>query len=98
MSCARSNLVHRDPGVLWGCYIQLIEVEQVSKDLKQDLAVRADYHVADNRMDAITRSGSGCRDGSLVHEARGDIHNLLNDEIGERIETKTRRKALGFRC
>lgn len=48
----RSNLVHRDPSVLWEYYIQLTEVEQAFKDLKQDLAVRPVYHQADNRIDA----------------------------------------------
>ena len=48
----RSNLVHRDPAVLWEYYIQLTEVEQAFKDLKQDLAVRPVYHQADNRIDA----------------------------------------------
>jgi hypothetical protein len=48
----RSNLVHRDPAVLWEYYIQLTEIEQAFKDLKQDLAVRPVYHQADNRIDA----------------------------------------------
>jgi len=48
----RSNLVHRNPALLWEYYIQLTEVEQAFKDLKQDLAVRPIYHQADNRIDA----------------------------------------------
>ena len=45
----RSNLFHQDPRVLWEYYIQLTEVEQAFKDLKQDLAVRPVYHQTDDR-------------------------------------------------
>lgn len=48
----RSNLVHRDPKILWEYYIQLTEVEQAFKDLKQDLAVRPVFHQTDDRIDA----------------------------------------------
>ena len=40
----RSNLKSDDPGHLWRLYLQLVEVEQVFKELKNDLAVRPIYH------------------------------------------------------
>jgi len=36
----RSNLKSDNPGHLWRLYLQLVEVEQVFKELKNDLAVR----------------------------------------------------------
>ncbi len=39
----RSNLTDRDPAQLWAFYLQLVEVEQAFKELKNDLAVRPIY-------------------------------------------------------
>jgi transposase len=48
----RSNLKSDDPGHLWRLYSQLVEVEQVFKDLKNDLAVRPIYHQLETRIEA----------------------------------------------
>lgn len=48
----RSNLTHDDPEKLWLFYLQLVEVEQAFKDLKNDLAVRPIYHQLEHRIEA----------------------------------------------
>jgi hypothetical protein len=48
----RSNLMDRDPAQLWSFYLQLVEVEQAFKELKNDLAVRPIYHRTDARIEA----------------------------------------------
>jgi transposase len=48
----RSNLTDRDPAQLWTFYLQLVEVEQAFKELKNDLAVRPIYHQTDARIEA----------------------------------------------
>lgn len=48
----RSNLTDRDPAQLWAFYLQLVEVEQAFKELKNDLALRPIYHQTDARIEA----------------------------------------------
>ena len=48
----RSNLGDEDPAKLWTYYIQLTEVEQAFKELKNDLGVRPIYHQRDERIAA----------------------------------------------
>jgi transposase len=48
----RSNLTDRDAGQLWAFYLQLVEVEQAFKELKNDLAIRPIYHQSDPRIEA----------------------------------------------
>lgn len=48
----RSNLTGRDPAQLWTFYLQLVEVEQAFKELKDDLAIRPVYHQTDERIEA----------------------------------------------
>ena len=48
----RSNMTGTDPAVLWQFYLQLVEVEQAFKDLKDDLAIRPVYHQTDERIEA----------------------------------------------
>jgi transposase len=48
----RSNLPGHDPAVLWTLYIQLTEIEQAFKELKQDLSLRPIYHQVDPRIEA----------------------------------------------
>jgi len=40
----RSNLKSDDPRHLWRLYLQLVEVEQAFKELKNDLSIRPIYH------------------------------------------------------
>ena len=48
----RSNLTGETPEVLWQQYIQLTEVEQAFKELKNDLNIRPIYHQKENRIEA----------------------------------------------
>jgi transposase len=48
----RSNLIGEDAAVLWKYYIQLVEVEQAFKTLKNDLSLRPIYHQKDPRIEA----------------------------------------------
>lgn len=48
----RTNLNSDDPGKLWSYYIQLTEIEQVFKEMKNDLAIRPIYHQRDERIEA----------------------------------------------
>jgi transposase len=48
----RSNLGAEDPSRLWQFYIQLTQVEEAFKDLKNDLSVRPIYHQLEHRIEA----------------------------------------------
>jgi transposase len=48
----RSNLLQEDPAKLWEHYIQLTEIEQAFKELKNDLAIRPIHHQCDPRIEA----------------------------------------------
>lgn len=48
----RCNLPERPPEHLWGFYLQLVQVEQVFRHLKGDLALRPIYHQDDGRIEA----------------------------------------------
>ena len=48
----RTNLTEHDPAKLWQFYIQLTEVEQAFKELKNDLAIRPIHHQKDERIEA----------------------------------------------
>lgn len=48
----RTNLTDEDPTKLWKYYIQLTEVEQAFKELKNDLSIRPIYHQLENRIEA----------------------------------------------
>jgi len=48
----RSNLTEEDPTKLWHYYIQLVQVEQAFKTLKDDLAIRPVFHQLENRVEA----------------------------------------------
>ena len=48
----RTNLTEHAPALLWQFYIQLTEVEQAFKELKNDLAIRPIFHQKDERIEA----------------------------------------------
>jgi transposase len=48
----RTNLTGHAPAQLWQFYIQLTEVEQAFKELKNDLSIRPVYHQKDERIEA----------------------------------------------
>ena len=47
----RTNLVAEDPAKLWQHYIQLTEIEQAFKELKNDLSIRPVFHQKDARIE-----------------------------------------------
>ena len=48
----RTNLTAGDPTQLWTFYIQLTEVEQAFKEIKNDLAIRPIFHKTEARIEA----------------------------------------------
>ena len=48
----RSNLTEADPSLLWGYYLQLVQIEQAFKNLKGDLAIRPIFHQEERRIEA----------------------------------------------
>jgi len=48
----RSNIKGDDPSHLWRLYLQLVEIEQAFKELKNDLSVRPIYHQLETRIEA----------------------------------------------
>lgn len=85
----RSNLVYQDPKILWEYYIQLTEVEQAFKDLKQNLAVRPAHHQTDNRIDAhiFVSFISYCLFVTLKHKAKQAAPGLTSRAILEKFST-----------
>ena len=47
----RSNMVAEDPATLWRLYVQLTEIEQAFKELKNDLAIRPVFHQREERIE-----------------------------------------------
>src|ERR1700684_90483 len=48
----RSNIRGDDPGRLWRLYLQLVEIEQAFKELKNDLSIRPIHHQLEDRIEA----------------------------------------------
>lgn len=48
----RTILDSKEPGRIWSFYLQLTEIEQVFKEMKNDLAIRPIYHQKDDRIEA----------------------------------------------
>ncbi len=48
----RSNIKGDDPGHLWRLYLQLVEIEQAFKELKNYLSVRTIHHQLETRIEA----------------------------------------------
>jgi hypothetical protein len=48
----RTNMCREAPADLWQFYIQLVEIEAVSKNLKDDLRLRPIYHQLEDRIEA----------------------------------------------
>jgi len=48
----RSNINGDDPGHLWRLYLQLVEIEQAFKELKNDLSIRPIHHQLETRIEA----------------------------------------------
>jgi transposase len=48
----RTNLKSEDPAHLWRLYLQLVEIEQAFKELKNDLSIRPVHHQLESRIEA----------------------------------------------
>src|SRR5271155_5288168 len=48
----RSNIRGDDPGHLWRLYLQLVEIEQAFRELKNDLSIRPIHHQLEDRIEA----------------------------------------------
>lgn len=68
----RSNLESEDPAKLWQQYIQLTEVEQVFKELKNDLSIRPVYHQLDQRIEShiFVAFAAYCLQVTLKHKLK----------------------------
>lgn len=78
-----------DPQRLWEFYVQLTEVEQAFKDLKQDLAIRPVFHQRDDRIDAhiFLAFIAYCLFVTLKHMARQSASGLTPRSILEKFKT-----------
>jgi transposase len=85
----RSNLTKQDPAKLWEYYIQLTEIEQAFKELKNDLSVRPIYHQADKRIDAhiFVAFMAYCLLVTLKYKARQIAPGLTPRAILEKLST-----------
>jgi len=85
----RSNLNGEDPAKLWEYYIQLTEIEQVFKELKQDLAIRPIYHQRDDRIDAhiFVAFIAYCLQVTLKHRLRTLAPGLAPRAVLEKFAT-----------
>jgi hypothetical protein len=77
------------PEQLWEFYVQLTEVEQAFKDLKQDLSIRPVFHKKDDRIDAhiFVAFIAYCLHATLKHMARQSASGLTPRSILEKFKT-----------
>jgi transposase len=77
------------PEQLWEFYIQLTEVEQAFKDLKQDLSIRPVFHQKDDRIDAhiFIAFIAYCLHVTLKYMARQSASGLTPRSIIEKFKT-----------
>lgn len=85
----RSNLKNADPAILWQQYIQLTEVEQVFKELKNDLAIRPVYHQCDKRIEShiFVAFSAYCLQITLKHKLRPLARGLTPRAVFEKFAT-----------
>lgn len=85
----RSNLKNENPAVLWQQYIQLTEIEQVFKELKNDLAIRPVYHQGDKRIEAhiFVAFAAYCLQVTLKHKLRPLAQGLTPRAVLEKFES-----------
>ena len=67
----RSNLTEADPSLLWGYYLQLVQIEQAFKNLKGDLAIRPIFHQEERRIDILIAFLSYCLHVTLGRRLHG---------------------------
>lgn len=82
----RSNLKNENPSILWQQYIQLTEIEQVFKELKNDLAIRPIYHKRDKRIEShiFVAFCAYCLQVTLKHKLRPLARGLTPRSVLEK--------------
>ena len=85
----RSNLTGEDPATLWRYYMQLTEIEQASKELKHDLAIRPIFHQREERIEAhiFVAFIAYCLHVTVKHMARPCAPGLTPRAILEKFST-----------
>ena len=85
----RSNLIETSPATLWQYYLQLTEVEQAFKELKNDLGLRPIYHQLDHRIEAhlFVAFIAYCLQVTLKNQARSLAPGLTARAILEKLST-----------
>jgi hypothetical protein len=85
----RTNLAAANPEELWKQYIVLTEVEQVFKELKNDLDIRPVYHQRDDRIEShiFVSFLSYCLQVTLKQRARTKAPGLTPRAILEKFKT-----------
>jgi hypothetical protein len=85
----RTNIGGHDPTQLWTFYIQLTEVEQAFKELKNDLAVRPIYHSSERRIEAhiFVAFLAYCLQVSLKAQLRGLAHGITPAAVIAKFKT-----------
>ena len=83
----RSNLKSEDPAKLWRQYIQLTEIEQVFKELKNDIAIRPIYHQHDQRIEShiFVAFAAYCLQVTLKHKLRPLAKGLTPRAVFEKL-------------
>jgi Transposase DDE domain len=83
----RSNLTGNDPAQLWMLYLQLVEIEQAFKELKDDLAIRPVYHQTDERIEAhiFVAFLAYCLQVTLKHRLRSLAPGLTPRSVLEKM-------------
>lgn len=85
----RTNLAGHDPSELWTFYVQLTEVEQAFKELKNDLAVRPIYHHNPGRIEAhiLVAFLAYCLQVTLKAQLREHAKGLTPRAVIEKFKT-----------
>jgi hypothetical protein len=85
----RSNLTETNPATLWQYYLQLTEVEQAFKELKNDLGLRPIHHQLDHRIEAhiFVAFIAYCLQVTLKNQARSLAPGLTARAILEKLST-----------
>lgn len=85
----RTNLTGHDPNELWTFYVQLTEVEQAFKELKNDLSVRPIYHQQPRRIEAhiLVSFLAYCLQVTLKAQLRQHAKGLTPRAVIEKFKT-----------
>ena len=85
----RPNLTETSPATLWQRYIQLTEIEQAFKELKNDLGLRPIHHQLDHRIEAhiFVAFIAYCLQVTLKNQARTLAPGLTARAILEKLST-----------